>query len=1564
MIEGLSREQLRFYALHQLTPGDPDLYIVRVLRLRGALELPRLTAAVAALIERHEALRAIVPVVDGEPRLALRATLAPPLRCVAAAELPALLERERRADPPFELERGPLFSLVAVALAADHHVLVLRFHHLICDGASVRRFVEELWMHYEGRAPAGGPAASFRDFAAWEATAAEDRDVRAFWAARLAGAPQLDVAAALSPGRPRPPVHTREAATLQLELPPALVTALRAFCRGARVTPYAVLAAVLARALAPHARDLVLVTPLAARGRRELQTTLGALVQWIALRPRLSADQSFTALVAELRGELAAAYDHATSYEVLLAAAGPAPRDPARNPRFQITLNYTAEREVPAPAGLEVSWDPVESVRTPYDLALRFEEQGERCRLGLTYYRGAIADDDAARFARRYLALAAQLLAHPDERLEGAGAGAEESGASARERSVPAPSTPSSAPASAPLRRLVIASTFTAEPLRPALEFWLAELGLPYQPVFAPAGQLLQQLVDPRGALADNALGANALLVRFDDWKDPAAGVAELVDLLGAHAERSPAPTFVILCPPRPAHRHGEGAAAWQRLGDAVAALADDERASHPLAASRLHVLRWEAILTRYPVTALDDAAGDAYAQAPYSADFCIALGTALARALCAVAVPPPKVLALDCDQTLWRGVVGEDGPGGLVVEEGHRALQELALERRAAGALLCLASKNEEADVWAAFAAAPGMLLGREHIAAHRIDWRPKSQNLQELADQLGLGADSFLFLDDSPAECAEVRARCPAVLAVELPAAPAARRHFFDHLWPLDARKRTRADRERAAMVAVEAERQRRRAAAPDLAHFLASLEVKVSFAPLSAASLARAAQLTQRTNQFNTTTIRRSEAELLAVAGDKLVIDVADRFGDYGTVGLLVTRVAAEALEVESWLLSCRALGRGVEQEILVELGRRAAAAGRARVDIAFTPSAKNRPAAQLLDAVAAAHHRDGRYAIPVAVALAAAELPPPAAPEDAREDGAAPPSAPPLVAPALWRTIATELDTVAKIAAAMARPRTARTALVPPRSAGERAVAAAWCAALHLRELGVDDDYFAVGGDSIRSLAVVAELRRAGLPVSSLELHAHPTVAKLAAYLEARGAPAAATDATSATSATDAPDEADRPDADASAFPLSAAQAAFVEIYARENLRDGAPPSGVFQIRDRFAISLRDGAAREQDDALDDVLAALRRALLDLLRCTAPLRSQLLRGRDGRLWQRSREVALGEVLPLVTPDQLDQPGPPFDPERGDAPLLRAVAARTGPRQLELAIEAHHGFCDGWSLHLAYNRLFALAGAYLAGQEARAAALRAELTASGDGFRQLAALEPSAALAGAASRPAALPPPLTGAADRLHARLTPAELARLHDRARAASVSLKAAVLAAWLRARPLTPAQRVAVVTNRRRAELARPLEIFGLCWSFAPLAATSSVGELHRALLDAEARPVAPLEEIFGAATASAFNFVHFHHARWRDGTPQLHVEPRPPRHRFPFPLDLTARVVEPGSASAPASARAPERGAALELELTWNESSGLDRRAAAALLEAVVAALRDEPGGAQAGAQT
>ena len=264
---------------------------------------------------------------------------------------------------------------------------------------------------------------------------------------------------------------------------------------------------------------------------------------------------------------------------------------------------------------------------------------------------------------------------------------------------------------------------------------------------------------------------------------------------------------------------------------------------------------------------------------------------------------PGPKVLLLDCDNTLWRGVVGEDGVDGIAIDPGRRALQELAINRLGAGVLLGLVSKNNEADVWEAFAAAPGMLLRREMIVCHRINWEPKSRNIQSLAEELNLGVDSFVFIDDSPAECAEVRAGCPGVLVLQLPAEPDAIARFLEHLWPLDPRKVTDTDRKRAALYAANARREELRSQAPDLRRFVASLEVRTTFLPFSKETAARAAQLTQRTNQLTTTTLRRSEAELradLTGGAEILIADVSDRFGDYGIVGVVIYRRGAAALE----------------------------------------------------------------------------------------------------------------------------------------------------------------------------------------------------------------------------------------------------------------------------------------------------------------------------------------------------------------------------------------------------------------------------------------------------------------------------------------------------------------------------------------------------------------------------------------------------------------------------------------------------------------------------------------
>jgi FkbH-like protein len=363
-----------------------------------------------------------------------------------------------------------------------------------------------------------------------------------------------------------------------------------------------------------------------------------------------------------------------------------------------------------------------------------------------------------------------------------------------------------------------------------------------------------------------------------------------------------------------------------------------------------------------YPVAKYHDQHADRLGHIPYTRAFFTALGTMIARRIYALRHPPRKVIVLDCDQTLWQGVCGEDGAHGITLDPPRQHLQAFLVAQHEAGMLLCLCSKNNPADVFEVFERRPEMPLRREHIAAWRINWRPKSENIKELAHELGLGLDSFIFIDDNPVECAEVQANCPEVLILTLPAEPAKIPRFLDHVWAFDHLKVTAADRARTAAYRRHADRERLRETSLTFEDFLAGLELEVEISAMLPEQVARVAQLTQRTNQLNVYPARRGESEIrhLVQSGalECWVVSARDRFGDYGLVGAMLFKTGSEAIEVETFLLSCRALGRRIERRMLAQLERLAQARGLAYVVVPYLPPPKNKPALDFLTSAGAA------------------------------------------------------------------------------------------------------------------------------------------------------------------------------------------------------------------------------------------------------------------------------------------------------------------------------------------------------------------------------------------------------------------------------------------------------------------------------------------------------------------------------------------------------------------------------------------------------------------------------
>jgi FkbH-like protein len=631
-------------------------------------------------------------------------------------------------------------------------------------------------------------------------------------------------------------------------------------------------------------------------------------------------------------------------------------------------------------------------------------------------------------------------------------------------------------------RAIAISATFTAEGIQPGLAFWAGELGLEHEIRFAGFNQLFQELLDPAGLFARNRGGVNVALVRFEDWR-PAGIEGEarrLVDAVRAAAATFSAPLILVLCPPV-----NEGAERVVREG--VADL------------PTVHAIGPAEIDSLYPVAEVHDPHADELGRLPYTPEYFVALATAVARKIHAIASRPYKVVALDCDDTLWAGICGEDGPENVQLDPPRRALQEFMAARRSEGMLLALCSKNNEEDVIETFRAHPEMPLRLEDFAARRIDWERKGANLAGLAAELELGLDSFILVDDNPKECNEAQAGAPEVLALPLPAEPADIPDFLKHVWAFDRARVTDEDRRRAELYRQRAERQRAEQSAGNLEEFLAGLQLQITIAPMQPAQIARVAQLTQRTNQMNVTLVRRTEAEIQALDAEILAVEVKDRFGSYGLTGVAIFRCRAGALTVDTFLLSCRVLGRGVEHRMVARLGEIALERGLERVEIPFVAGQRNRPAAMFLESIGAGHGMTAEAAAAVRYTVASAAAP-----------VAAEPHAAPEISRANYLKIATELRTPAavleRIRAATRKP--ARAASDPPRTPLERELGELWAALLNIPAVGVHDNFFELGGHSLLAVQLLSRVRQLYGVELSLEVvyTGEFTVAELAKAVE--------------------------------------------------------------------------------------------------------------------------------------------------------------------------------------------------------------------------------------------------------------------------------------------------------------------------------------------------------------------------------------------------------------------------------------------------------------------------
>jgi len=482
--------------------------------------------------------------------------------------------------------------------------------------------------------------------------------------------------------------------------------------------------------------------------------------------------------------------------------------------------------------------------------------------------------------------------------------------------------------------RILILRNYSAEYLEPFLRAYFLRAGFDVTVVFGGYDTVFQDIATPTfPENADLVVVSLVLDALAPDWLDGRFTeedvAARVVGLLDACLEHASVPvvfnTFIrpLGNPSPPALQEGS-------VETKIAGLNDLLRKAAAARAPRAVLLDFERLVMMLGVEQALDARMAYLAAAPFRQGFLGAYAFELFKLGRALKGGTKKCLILDCDGTLWGGVLGELGAEGIALDRNEypgRAyydFQRSVVRLAERGVMVALCSKNNPEDVLAVLDQHPHCLLKREHLVGTRINWEAKEKNIASLVEELNIGMDAVVFVDDSPIECERVAAFLPAVTVRQVPRHPFLLPSLLDAEGLFDSLATTQEDRQRARLYQAEARRRQAEVTFDSPESFLASLQLAARVAPAAPGQFPRVAQLTQKTNQFNLTARRYSEAEVAAMAADPdwavYTMTPSDRFGDLGLSAVLLAHRVGDTVHFDSFLMSCRILGRELERQFI--------------------------------------------------------------------------------------------------------------------------------------------------------------------------------------------------------------------------------------------------------------------------------------------------------------------------------------------------------------------------------------------------------------------------------------------------------------------------------------------------------------------------------------------------------------------------------------------------------------------------------------------------------------------
>lgn len=972
----LSHAQKRIWVLSHFKGGSLAYSVPTAYILEGILQVAAFKRAFDMLIERHEILRTVFVDINGEPRQKILpfAVSGFNMEEIDITDDPAVGVTIKKAieiesKRPFDLAKGPLLRAILFRIAPDKHIIVFNIHHITSDGWSKGVMIKEL-LHLYRHCSAGVEnkltplPIQYKDYTIWQAASiAAQGD---YWRKLFKNdIPVLNFPLDFE----RPKLISFSGARLHAKLSDSLVLGLQKIATQHNMTLNNLLLSLYGMRLAQYCRqdEVVIGSLTSGRNHVDLENLIGVFINFLPIRLTLDSNMKLSDYLKRSHDILLEAYSRQDYPFDRIVSDCVQQRDVSRNPIFDTMVNFHWENnlnhgEQPS----QIQFHQNEIFLRPYQLmeddffhsALDFmidiDPIDDHLEIYLSYNSNLFTRERMRGFLDGFVELLDRVASAPDNSL-----GEYNDVTEPKTDMLPVQHTEA---LKTPDFSVTICSSFVTEPLKEYIDYWSEEYMLHANIIFAPYNQVFQELLHPDSNLNKNK-GMNVLFIRIEDWlrdkKDKSTvGQAELLnqtyrEFMKAvdHARTITATPYLIgIVPLSPSHPFcAEIAVHIQEMNGKLESYFKD--------IPGFYFINLDEIATLYSVEELFDSITDEMGHIPFTQEGYAAIGTFLSRQIRAYTGTQYKVIALDCDNTLWKGICGEVGTLNVMIDENFSYFQKFLLNKYDEGFLLVLCSKNNEDDVRQVFEQHPEMIIRWEHIAAYRLNWRPKHENLVDIAKELQVGADSIVFFDDSKFEVEQMAGFCPQILSLELPEDVNGFSGFLDHIWALDRFHHTQEDLQRNEMYKREKLRKEEQAKYHLLNDFLQSLNIQINLRPLQAVDMQRAVQLSQRTNQFNLNGVHRSSEDIVSLINDhnavNWIIEVKDRFGDYGIVGLVLAGRTQHTLLLNSFMLSCRVLGRNVEDFVLSELQNYCMVHGLDIIEAQFKSSGKNKPFAEFLD-----------------------------------------------------------------------------------------------------------------------------------------------------------------------------------------------------------------------------------------------------------------------------------------------------------------------------------------------------------------------------------------------------------------------------------------------------------------------------------------------------------------------------------------------------------------------------------------------------------------------------------